>query len=128
MPKKSCFRTLFDSQHLKEPQTLLKSAQKHYYHIFSSLWDILSLKMSLFVIFEISGLFVKTLIPHDKYSLRYMENLPQPIQMELSRKQKFFPHFFFCISEIYIKFWTSWNKDKPHSLYISEIRDYKRRV
>ena len=50
--------------------------------------------MSLFVIFEISGLFVKTLIPHDKYSLRYMENLPQPIQMELSRKQKLFPHFF----------------------------------
>ena len=32
--KKPCFRTPIDSQHVKESQTLLKSARKHFYHFF----------------------------------------------------------------------------------------------
>ena len=32
--KTPSFRTLFDSQHLKGCQTLPKSAQQHFYHIF----------------------------------------------------------------------------------------------
>ena len=37
MSKKPEFRTSFDSQHLKGPQTLLKAPLLHFYHIFSLL-------------------------------------------------------------------------------------------
>ena len=43
---------------------------------------------------EIVGVFVKTSIPDDKYSLRKRKNLPQQIQLELPKKQKVFSHFF----------------------------------
>ena len=35
--KKHCFRTPFDSQHVKEYQTHIKSASEHFNHIFSLL-------------------------------------------------------------------------------------------
>ena len=41
-----------------------------------------------------------TLSAHDKYSLLNTDNLTQPIQMELSQKQKTFSTFFLSISEI----------------------------
>ena len=50
--------------------------------------------MSLFVICELLGLFVNTLTANDKYSLRDSQNLPQPIQMQLSKKQKRLSKFF----------------------------------
>ena len=34
---------------------------------------------------------------------------------------------FFCISEIYTKFWTSWNKSKTHNWCTSEIVECKKR-
>ena len=49
----------------------------------------------------------------DKCSLLYRDKLMQPIQNQLSKKQKkFFPifFFFFFIFEILIKFWTNWKK------------------
>ena len=42
--------------------------------------------MSLLVTFEILGLLVNTLTSDDKYSLRNSKNLPQPTQMQLSKK------------------------------------------
>ena len=42
----------------------------------------------------ILGLFVNTLTGDDKYSLRNSENLQQPIQMQLSNKQRTFFQFF----------------------------------
>ena len=42
--------------------------------------------MSLLVICKTLRLFVNTLTVDDKYSVRNIENLPQPIQMELSKK------------------------------------------
>ena len=39
--EKHCFRTSFDSQHVKGSQTLVKSAWEHFHHIFSSLWETL---------------------------------------------------------------------------------------
>ena len=39
---------------------------------------------------EMLGVFVNTLTADDKYSLRNRKNLPQPIQLQLSRKRKFF--------------------------------------
>ena len=49
--------------------------------------------MSLLVICEILGLFVNTLTAHDKYSIRNTENLSQPIQIQLSKKQNIFLHY-----------------------------------
>ena len=50
--------------------------------------------MSLFVISEILGLFVIKLIADDKYFLQTTENLPQPIEMKLSKKKKLLLNFF----------------------------------
>ena len=45
------------------------------------------------MISEILGLFLDTMTADDKYSLCNKENVQQPIQMELSKKQKTFPEF-----------------------------------
>ena len=80
--------------------------------------------MSVLLISEISGLFVDTLTANNKYPLRNKNNLPQPIQMQLSKKMIL--SFIFCfISKIYIKFWTFWKEDKAHSLVVKDSR-YRR--
>ena len=76
--------------------------------------------MSLLVTFEILGLLVNTLTSYDKYSLRNSKNLPQPIQMQLSRKLKIFLDF--------LNFKHFAEKGDPYKLCISESRDYQRRV
>ena len=48
--------------------------------------------------------FANTLAVNDKHYLVKRENLAQPIQIELSQKQKKFSEFFFCIFKIYLKF------------------------
>ena len=58
-----------DSQHLKTSETLLKSAQQYFYHIFWSLSKKITTKNSVLVVFEILRLFVNILTPNDKYSL-----------------------------------------------------------
>ena len=91
MPKKSSFKTPFDSQYVKVIQTLVNSAWKHFYHIFSSPWGKLMIwKMSLLVICEILGRFINTLTADDKYFLRNSENFQQLIQMGIPKKQKTF--------------------------------------
>ena len=49
--------------------------------------------MSLLAISEILRLFLNRLTVDDKYSLRNSENLRQPIQIELFKKQKTFSEF-----------------------------------
>ena len=46
------------------------------------------------VISGILGLFVNALTANDKYSLPNSKNLPQPLQMELSKEEKFSSQFF----------------------------------
>ena len=77
MSKKPRFRTPFESRHVKGSQALVKSAWQHFYHIFSSLWDILSWKMSLLVICKILRVFVNTFTVGDEHFLRNSQNLPQ---------------------------------------------------
>ena len=82
----------------------------------------MSRKTSLFVRSEVLELFVNTLTADVKYSRRYRENYPQPIQMQLSKKPK--------TSQIFIAFLKSASncehfekkkkKDERHSLSISE--------
>ena len=42
---------------------------------------------------QILGVFASTLTADDKYSRRHRSNLPKPIQLQLSKKQKIFLHF-----------------------------------
>ena len=60
--------------------------------------------MYFLMISEILGFFVGILTADDKYSTRYNENLPQPNQMQLSKKRKNLLWAFCYISAIYIKF------------------------
>ena len=77
--------------------------------------------------YEILRLFVKALTADDKYSGTNINNLPQQIQMPLSRKQKTLSWFFIAFLK-----WA-WNlqhfqkKDEYPSLIISEIIDAERR-
>ena len=48
----------------------------------------------MLVLCKLSGVFLNTLTDNDKYSLRYGDNLTQPIQILLSEKQKTFFEFF----------------------------------
>ena len=69
MPKKPRVRTLMDSQDVKGSETLHKSAQQYFSHIFWSLWKEISSKNSVLVASEFFRLFVNLLTPHDKCSL-----------------------------------------------------------
>ena len=50
--------------------------------------------MSLLVICKIFGRFVNIRTPDEKYFLCNGENLPEPIQMQLSKNQKTFSQYF----------------------------------
>ena len=90
MSKKSRFKGSFGKQHGKRLQTLFKFAWQYLYNIYWSLWRQLTLKKSLLVTGKISRLFRNTESADGKYSLLNRNNLTQPIQMQLSRKQKTF--------------------------------------
>ena len=80
----------------------------------------LNCKKSLLVIWKILRLFVNTFSAVDKYSLPNREYLTQPIQVQLSQKQKTFPRFFSAFSKSKLKFDHFQKKDDLHSLFISE--------
>ena len=63
----------------------------------------------------------------DEYSCSNTENLPLPIEMQLSEKPKTFS-VFYCLFRICIKFWTFWKKNQPHIVIISEVIDSERRA
>ena len=56
------------------------------------------------MIWKILGLFVDTLIADNKFSLPNSGNLTQPIQMQLSKKQKNYFSIFFSILEFTLSF------------------------
>ena len=84
LSKNHRFRTSFKSQHVKGSQTLKKSAREHFYQIFSSMRVEMISKISALLKFEIIGVFVNTLTADYKYPVPNCENLPFPIQMQLS--------------------------------------------
>ena len=73
---------------------MLKFPWQHFYQIDWSLWMQLTWKKLMLVICKISRLFPNTLSADGKYSLLNRDNLTQPIQMQLSGKQKTFCEFF----------------------------------
>ena len=77
-------KTSFDSEHVKRLETVVKSSWEHFYRISSSLWEEIIWKTSPWLKFEIIGLFVNTWTANYKYPVPDCENLPFPIQIELS--------------------------------------------
>ena len=123
MPKKSRFKGFFKNQHGKCAKTLLKCQGQLFYHIHWSLLRQLSNKKCLLVICKISRLFPNTLSADGKYSLFNRDNLTQPIQMQLSRKQKTFSDFFSAFLKSSLNFEHFQKKDEPHCWWISKITD-----
>ena len=72
-------------------------------------------KKSLLVIHKILRPFVNTLAVNDKHYLLNRDNLTQPIQIQLSQKQKTFSEFFFAFSKSILNFKHLPKKDDPHS-------------
>ena len=81
---------------------------------------IFNYKKSLLVICKILRLFFNTLSVVDTYSLPNTDNLTQPIQMQLSQKQKTFAEFFSAFSRSTLNFEHFQKKDDPHRVFISE--------
>ena len=79
MSKKARFRGVYEKQHRKRAQTLLKSEWQHLYHIYRPLSRQLSSKESLWKICKNLRLFVNTLTADNKYSLINKDILKQPI-------------------------------------------------
>ena len=104
IPKKSPFKGSFAKQHDKSTQILLKFEWQNLYHIYWSLWRELSYRKSLLVICKISRLFPNTLTADGKYSLLNRDNLTQPIQMQVSRKEKTFSRLFSSFSKSSLTF------------------------
>ena len=67
------------------------------------------------MICKILRLFVNTLAVDDKHYLLKKENLTQPIQIQLSQKEKAFSEFFFSFLKSILNFKHSPTKDDPHS-------------
>ena len=121
MPKKSRFKGSFRKQHDKLTQILLKFTWQNLYHIYWSLWRQLTFKKFLLVICKISRLFPNTLSADGKYSLLNRDNLTQPIQMQLSRKQKTFSEFFAAFLKSSLNFEHFQKKDDSHSWGLSKF-------
>ena len=77
-------KTSFDSQQVKRFQTQVKTSWGNFYHIFPSLWGKLIWKISPWLKFGITGLFVNTWRADYKYPVPDCENLPFPSQIQLS--------------------------------------------
>ena len=75
------------------------------------------------MICKISRQFPNTLSADGKYSVFNRDNLTQPIQTEISRKQKTFSELFSAFSKSSLNFEHFQKKDESHGRGISEIRD-----
>ena len=72
-------------------------------------------KKLLLVIYKILKLFVNTLTADGKPYLLNRDNLTEPVEMQLSQKQKIFQEFFFSFSKSILNFKHFLKKDDPHS-------------
>ena len=79
-----CLKTSFDSQQVRPFQTLVNSSWEHFEHIFSSLWGEMIWRISPWLKFEIIGLFANTWTAYYGYPVMDCENLPFPVQIQLS--------------------------------------------
>ena len=115
LSNKRCFRTSFESQHVKESETLGKPAWEHFYHIFSSLWWEINLEINQLLICQVFGVFFNRLAADDKYRLQDCEILSLLIQMKLSKNRKKCSQFFVPFMELKWNFENFQKKCDRHS-------------
>ena len=125
--KVSPFKGPFEKQHGKRAEKLLKSEREYLSHIYKSRWQQLSWKKSLLVICKMLRLFVNTFTADDKYSVLNRDNLTQPIQMQLSQKQKVFSQCFSALLKSELSFQHFQKKDDRHSWHICKLTDSEKR-
>ena len=77
--------------------------------------NVVPLEKSLLVIHKILIVFAHTLRVNDKHYLLNRDNLTQPIQIQLSQKQKIFSEFFFAFLQSILNFKHLPKKDDSHS-------------
>ena len=123
MPKKYRFRGLFDKQHGKRAQSLLKSVSHHLYQVDWSHPNSVSWKKCLLLTCQILGLLPNTLADDKRYLVLPRNNLTIAIEILLSQKQKTFSQSFSAFLKSTLTFDNSENKDDTHSFCISEITD-----
>ena len=70
-------------------------------------------------------MFLNIFTGNDKYSLINRDNLRQPIQMQLSQKQKTFSQFLSAFLKAKLNFENVQEKDDPHSWCNYETTDSK---
>ena len=108
-------KTSFNSQYVKRVQTLVKSSWEPFYQVFSSLrWELIW-EISPWLKFEIIALFVNTWTSDYNYPVTDCENLPFPIQIQLSSKQKTFSGFFTSFIDFPSNFEHFQKKEDRHS-------------
>ena len=113
-------------QHVESSETLVKCPWEYFYKTRLLLWAKLTWETSLLLIFELLRVFIETLTAYHKYSLCYIWNLQVLHQMQLSKKLKTFPEFFFPFLKSPSAFEHIEKKDDIHSQFISEIIDCQR--
>ena len=99
MHNRSCFWKHFGSECVNESLKLLKCAGKYFYPTFSSFFTNLSEKKSFSVRSEILGLLPNTLTTNYEYYHNNTDNLPLPLQMQLSGKLNRFSRTFIAFSD-----------------------------
>ena len=115
LSKKRRFKTCSHTQHVKASQILARSPWERFDHVLSSFSEKLISKLSPLVLGQILRVFVNTLTADDKYPFEDCENLPLPIQMQLSGKRKTFSEFFVPFLESTSNFKHYKGKDDRHS-------------
>ena len=113
-------------QRVKRSKTLVKCPWQYFYQNCLLLWSKLTWETSLLLIFELLRVFIETLTADHRYSLCYIWNLQVLHQMQLSKKLKAFPQFFFPFLKSSSNFEHFEKKDDILSQCISEIIDCQR--
>ena len=88
-------KTSFDSQHVKQFQTLVKSSWEHFYHILSSLWGEITWKISPWLKFKIIALFVNTGLPITSILFRIVRICRSLFKSSYLKNKKHFLGFLF---------------------------------
>ena len=86
MSKQSRFRGPIDKQHGKRAQAQFKSPSHNFYRFHRPLSSQVSWKKSVLQTWQIFGLVLNTLAANEKFPVPKRDNLPTPVQMQLSQK------------------------------------------
>ena len=86
----------------------------------------IELEKSLLAIQNIFELLVNTLTPDGKPSLLNMDNLTQPIQLQISKKQRSFSHFLSVFSKSSSNFEHFQKKNDPQSICINTPKKHNK--